>query len=403
MSAVKPRFSRRVALSLLAAPFLAPSLQFARAQEDQVKSEVLLKVDLEAKALPAPPAFMRLVRITLEPGATSPEHTHPGPEFGRIESGVVTITVKGPAKIKQRSAKESDPFDDAEQNKELQLDRGDQIYYPTGTLMTFTNKGKEKASILALVILPAESDHPPLIDYTAATPTADTFEGVTSQILGDAILTTIPSGPSTISINDVSLKPAQSLPGSRNPVLFSVVKGDCSFKVTGGSVQISRTEKPGPQNDTELNKDIELKPGDAMFYPNGLRTTSRGENSGSLELLQVLVEPASSDETLPEDNRGQVKFNQPSSPPAAEEGSSGSTGNFKDGDSVYVNSTDVNLRDSPSTNGGQVTVLIYGQELIIDGDPTDADGFTWWPVHIADSPDITGYVVQDFIQSEPAP
>ena len=46
---------------------------------------------------------------------------------------MVTITVKGPAKIKQRSAKESDPFDDAEQNKELQLDRGDQIYYPTGT------------------------------------------------------------------------------------------------------------------------------------------------------------------------------------------------------------------------------------------------------------------------------
>jgi quercetin dioxygenase-like cupin family protein len=283
MSAVKPRFSRRVALSLLAAPLLSPSLQLARAQEDQIESEVLLKVDLEAKALPAPPAFMRLVRITLEPGATSPEHTHPGPEFGRIESGVVTITVKGPARIKQRSAKESDPFDEAAQNKENQLDRGDQIYYPTGTPMTFTNKGEEKASILALVILPATNDHPPLIDYTAATPTADTFEGVTSQILGDAILTTIPSGPSTITINDVSLKPAQSLPGSRNPVLFSVVKGDCSFKVTGGSVQISRTEKPGPQNDTELDKDIELKPGDAMFFPNGLRTTSRGENSGSLD------------------------------------------------------------------------------------------------------------------------
>jgi quercetin dioxygenase-like cupin family protein len=401
MSAVMPRFTRRVALSLLAAPFLAPSLRLARAQDEEVASDTLLKVDLEAKALPAPPAFMRLVRITLEPGATSPEHTHPGPEFGRIESGVVTITVKGPARIKQRSAKESDPFDEAEQNKENQLDRGDQIYYPAGTPMTFTNKGKEKASILALVVLPATNDHPPLIDYTAATPTADTFEGVTSQILGDAILTTAPSGPATVTINDVALKPAQSLPGSRNPVLYSVVKGDCSFKVTGGSVQISRTEKPGPQNDTELNKDIELKLGDAMFFPNGLRTTSRGENSGSLELLQVLVEPASSDEKLSEENRGQLKFNQPSSPPEETPSSSGTAGNWRDGDSVYVNSSDVNLRDSPSTNGGQVTVLIYGQELIIDGDPTDADGFTWWPVHIADNPDISGYVVQDFIQSDP--
>ena len=100
---------------------------------------------------------MRLVRITLEPGATSPEHTHPGPEFGRIESGVVTVTVKGPAKFKQRSAKEAIRSTTPSRTRRRQLDRGDQIYYPAGTPMTFTNKGKEKASILALVILPAEA------------------------------------------------------------------------------------------------------------------------------------------------------------------------------------------------------------------------------------------------------
>jgi quercetin dioxygenase-like cupin family protein len=400
MSARLPRFSRRTALSLVGAAVLAPSFEPVSAQDaEKIDSELLMRIDLDAKALPAPPAFMRLVRITLAPGATSPEHTHPGPEFGRIESGVVTVTVKGPARIKQRSAKESDPFEDAEQNKEIQLDKGDVIYYPAGTPLTFTNKGKEKATVLALVILPGVNDRPPLIDYTQATPTADTFEGVTSQILGDAIMTTIPSGTSRVTISDITLKAGQSLPGSRNPVLYSVVKGDCSFKVTGGSVQVSRTEKPGPQNDAELDKDIELKRGDAMFFPNGLRTTSRGDNSGALELLQVTVEPTSS-ETLSEANRGQVRFNQPSSPAASDGG--GASGDFSEGDSVYVNSTDVNLRDAPSVDGGQVTVLIYGQELIIDGESTDADGYTWWPVHVADNPDITGYVVSEFIQSEPA-
>ena len=104
---------------------------------------------------------MRLVRITLEPGATSPEHTHPGPEFGRIENGVVTVKVGGPAKFKQRSAKVADPFEDLGQGKETDFDRGDQIYYPAGTGMTFTNKSKDQASLLALVLLPAKADRPP--------------------------------------------------------------------------------------------------------------------------------------------------------------------------------------------------------------------------------------------------
>ena len=152
---------------------------------------------------------------------------------------------------------------------------------------------------------------------------------------------------------------------------------------------------------------MKLRHGDAMFFPNGVRTTSRGENSDDLELLQVIVSPTG-DERLLEDRRGQLKFKQPTTPPPPDQDQQGGTDSgsqssqsWSEGDSVYVNSTDVNLRDSPSINGGVVTVLLYGQEMIIDGEPTDADGIIWWPVHIADDPTLAGYVTQEFIQSDP--
>ena len=220
-------------------------------------------------------------------------------------------------------------------------------------------------------------------------------------------MTTAPSGGSQITIRRVKLSEGQSLPGSRNPVLYSVVDGDCEFSVSAGSVQITHTKTPGPQLDAELDKDMKLRHGDAMFFPNGVRTTSRGENSDDLELLQVIVSPTG-DERLLEDRRGQLKFKQPTTPPPPDQDQQGGTDSgsqssqsWSEGDSVYVNSTDVNLRDSPSINGGLVTVLLYGQEMIIDGEPTDADGIIWWPVHIADDPTLAGYVTQEFIQSDP--
>lgn len=407
MSVALLRRLRPILFFLLAISLLTPAFTPANAQDqEEIDTDLLLSIDLEAGTLPAPPAFIRLVRITLDPGATSPEHTHPGPEFGRIESGLVTVTVKGPAKIKQRSAKEDDPYEDADLDRGIQLDRGDTIYYPAGTPLSFTNEGEEAASLLAVVILPGANERPPLIEYAGTPPSEETFDGVSSEILGDGILTSIPQGPSTITLRRVKLNEGQSLPGTRNPVLYSVVKGDCEFTVTGGSVQITRTREPGPQVATQLDEEFSLDPGDAMFFPNGTRTTSRGENSDDLELLQVIVAP-NSDERLSDENRGRVKFKQPSSPPElddedrAESSDDESSPRWNEGDTVYVNSTDVNLRDSPSIEGALVTTLIYGQAMIIDGGPTDADGFTWWPVHIADSPDIAGFVADEFIQSDP--
>jgi len=393
-----PLFALLLSLSLV-----GPLGQSARAQSDEIDTESLLNVPLEAGALPIAPAFMRLVRITLDPGATSPAHTHPGPELGWVESGVVTVTVKGPASIKQRSSKAKDPFEAIKADDPTTLDKGDQVLYPTGTTISFTNKGTDPADVLALVILPAAADHPDLIDYTDGAPSDDTFTGVASEVLGDAIMTTLPTGPAQVTIDRISLKAGQSLPGSRNPVLFSVESGDCQFTVTDGSVQISRKRDPGPQTDVAYDENIKLRSGDAMFFPNGLRTTSRGEASEELDLLRVVVAPTSSDEKLSEASRGSIKFKEPvaKEDDTSDQGTGDTPTGFAAGAMVYVNSTDVNLRDSPSLNGGQVTVLLYGQQVTIDGDSVDADGVTWWPVHVTDDASLAGYVSAEFLQTDP--
>jgi quercetin dioxygenase-like cupin family protein len=401
------QFCRHLFLALILVALVPLPATIISAQDDEgVDTDSLLEIDLDAGALPAPPAFIRLVRITLDPGATSPEHTHPGPEFGRVESGVVTVKVSGPAKLKQRSAKAEDPFEDVEQGKETNLERGDRIYYPAGTPLTFTNEGEEQAQLLALVILPAEADRPELIDYTGGFPTEDQLQGVNSKILGDGIMTAVPSGKARITIRRVKLSEGQSLPGSRNPVLYSVVEGPCEFTVTGGSVQVSRSRTPGPQLDLELDEEVRLRAGDAVFLPNGIRTTGRGENSDDLELLQVIIAP-NGNERLAGENRGQINFKKPQNPPEPDEedqtdtASAPSSTGWQEGDTVYVNSTDVNLRDSPSINGALVTVLLYGQELTVDGEPTEADGIVWWPVHVTADASLAGYVTQEFIQTEP--
>ena len=395
---------RLVVLTVLLGSLFAGTRQASRAQSDEVKAEDLFSIELKAAALPPAPAFIRLVRISLDPGAVSPEHTHPGPEFGRVESGVVTVTVNGPASIKQRSAKANDPFETAEVDSAIQLDRGDQIYYPTGTALTFRNDGEEVAEVLAVVILPGAASHPPLIDYTGDDPGEEAFNGVTSEILGDGIMTAVPTDTSVVSIQRVKLTEGQSLPGSRNPILYSVESGNCELTVTGGSVQISRKREPGPQTDVAYDEELKLRSGDGMFFPNGLRTTSRGENSADLTLLSVTVSPLSADEKLSEVSRGQIRFKQPDAKAAdqSEPTANDSGDKWAEGDTVYVNSSDVNMRDSASLDGGLVTVLLYGQAMIVDGGPTEADGVIWWPVHIADDESLAGFVSEEFLQTEPA-
>ena len=59
----------------------------------------------------------------------------------------------------------------------------------------------------------------------------------------------------------------------------------------------------------------------------------------------------------------------------------------------------VNVRSEASTTGSAVTAVDSGDTVTITGDPVDADGYTWYPVQLADG--TTGFVVSDFLEMAP--
>src|SRR5680860_832998 len=66
----------------------------ASAQDPATISELF---SYELAEFPTAPVSVRLLRITLQPGASSPMHTHPGPEFDLVESGTLTANIDGTA------------------------------------------------------------------------------------------------------------------------------------------------------------------------------------------------------------------------------------------------------------------------------------------------------------------
>ena len=388
-------------VALLASPMPWPGT--ARAQDDELDTDLLFRVELEAGVLPAAPAFVRLVRISLEPGASSPAHTHPGPEFGRVEAGTLTVQVDGPALVKRLDA---DDFEPAAEGAAFDLERGEQIAYLPGTPMTFRNDGDEAVRILAAVVLPAEEEAGPRITYADGEPDEAALEGLSSQVLGDGVARVLPQNGASIVIERVRLADEQDLPGERNPTLMSVEDGDFAFDLEEGTAQVSRTASPGPQADMAAGDDTSLEERDAVFFPNGLRTANREGQEGGLTYIRMVLAPSADDEQLPEDGQGRISFNQveaeaaePTGDEAAAESGDDEQADGADGSTVYVNSNDVNLRAEPSTGSAIVATYQTGQALTLTGDPVEAEGIRWIPVTNPDD-GASGFISAEFLSRQ---
>src|SRR3954452_19457474 len=120
-------FSLVVSLAVLAA-LVMPLLGTQRVlAQDDAEPTSLFQVTLDDAQLPPAPVFVRLLRITMDPGSSSPNHTHPGPELWLIESGDLTVQVDGPTimlRAKAGSKSEAAPV-----KKEFTLSKGDQITF----------------------------------------------------------------------------------------------------------------------------------------------------------------------------------------------------------------------------------------------------------------------------------
>ena len=67
------------------------------------------------------------------------------------------------------------------------------------------------------------------------------------------------------------------------------------------------------------------------------------------------------------------------------------SGEFSEGDSVYVKADALNVRSQPSLSGQVLDVYLNGETATITGPPVAADGYTWYPVN------HLGYVADAFL------
>jgi hypothetical protein len=415
---------RHLVLSLLliggmVASVIGISREGVLAQDDS-DGEILFTATLEAGQIPVAPAFVRLLRITLAEGASSPLHTHPGPELGLIEQGTLTVEVNGPSSVSTQPVEGTPtPAEVAPTGAEFELEAGDVITYLPQSPMTFRNGGSDPVSILSAVLLPAGNQHPPGVTYLNGQPAADAFEGVSPEILGDGVATVLPPGQSTITVERLQLGPEDPIPAFSESVMLSLESGVLDFTVVGGKVQVSRTATPGPQPDTAPDTDISLSRGDAVFFPLGMREVDRSGMDGDLVLLRMTISSAGDDAvpTPTESGIGEIRVlvtdieETPSAEtPAASPEAGGTPGAGEptataegqptekgEGALVESNSEGVNVRSGPGTGFEVVFQVFIGDQMRITGEGEEADGFLWWPVELADDPSVTGYIADDFI------
>ena len=381
-------------------------------------SESLLAATLQE--LPRPPSFIRMVRIVLQPGASVPVHTHPGPEFGVIEAGTLTVETRGQAVIAQMGPDGKPlPARVTPSDETFPMVVDDQIVYPQSVPFGFINNSREPVQLLAAVILPAGSQRPPGAQWVDGTPGPNAFQGVTSQILGDAIANGWPTGTLAVTIDRLALAPGEAIPARGGPVMLSIERGAFAFQLSAGpSPQVSRGGVLADQNATPGAAYL-LNPGDSVFFPGGMAQVPRQQSDGVLVLLRMSVTgtgtapatppaattptaattaaPAAPQTATAAATAPPQSAETPAPTAPANQTPAADQPRFAPGSAATVAEDGVRLRDAPTTEGGVVAELEQGRELTITGAPVEGDGITWYPVQAVDDPAVAGFVTDEFL------
>lgn len=356
--------------------------------------------------MPVAPSFVRLLRINLEPGAQSPLHFHPGPEMSVIESGVSSVLVEGPTDLLPAGRTKPIP---APEGEEFEMDRGDQVLYPTGSPQSFVNNSEDDNTVLlTAVILPAGSQAPPGQTWVGNPPGPNALAGLSFTVLGDGLASQLPTGRSAVSIERLILEPGESVPASDVPTLLSLEDGRFDFTTVEGETQVSRTATPGPQDPAETDEAFSLATGDAAFFPAGVAEVERPDSDGQVTMLRMTIfeiptgdaaaTPAASPVADGGGDAAVIEITEAEEPtPAPADAAAADDGVLGVGDIVAVNEAEVRLRDAPTVNSNIVTGLDLGAEFTIVDGPVEADGFVWYGVESTVDPSITGWIAGQFI------
>lgn len=413
--------SRRAVATLAAAVVLSGSVALAPALGTAVVAQDAASTPAAAQAtgtqtsalmattineMPAAPLTVRLLRITLQPGASVPMHTHPGPEFDRVESGTLTVRSQGTATVFPSPDAAAEDLTD----NTATLSPNAWILFPATVGMNFANESDQPVNLLSAVVLPVGADAPESITYVDGAPAQNAFDGVSFTVLGDGLITELPAGAADITIDRIILPAGQDLPAAAGPAMYSRVTGDFSFQVERGAVQVSRTANPGLQPDAIPNQQFTLATGDAAFFPAGVEAMSRADATGELVVYRFAIDPASPVTGNPAAIRMESAGTTAtaatpaagqSATPAQMATATAAAGTWQPGTIVHTTSDGVNMRAEPSTNADIVNQLNANIELEVVEGPQDSDGETWYQVRLT-STDSTetwaiGWIAKSFL------
>lgn len=330
--------------------------------------------------LPPAPFTVRILRITLQPGAITPMHTHHGPEIDLVESGEVTIRSLGDAPVTR-----ADGTEEMSTGNELTLTAGDMIHFPAEVGQFFENTGSEPAVMLASVIIPVGPDYVnERITWIDGEPS---LEGVSYQKLGDGLVQETPQQSAEWVMNSVELPAGAEMPELQGVSMITPVQGNLSFSIDSGQVQITRADSNMLQPNAVLGTSVSLGNADAAFFPNGVTATTRDNEEQPLTLIMmdvILAEGAPAEAATLTFNAGDGTI---AGAPAEPEGPV----------LVTTNIDNVNMRDEPSVNGNVVEQLSAGTELeVLDG-PVEADDYVWYQVRVNVEGGSEGWMAADFL------
>ncbi|MGB3328682.1 MAG: SH3 domain-containing protein [Thermomicrobiales bacterium] len=356
--------------------------------------------------MPAAPLTVRLLQITLQPGASVPMHTHPGPELDRVVSGTLTAKSKGTAVVHR--SPDATPEDLADTSAILEKDQW--ILFPATVGMNLANEGQEPLVLLSAVVLPVGADAPESITYVEGTPATDAFTGVSFTVLGDGLISELPTGSADITIDRLAIPAGAELPAAAGPVMYSSISGEFAFAVDRGDAQVSRTASPGLQPNAIPNQDFTLATGDAVFFPAGVDATARTGSSGPLEVYRLEIAPAqamtgspaaitaSTAATVSTPVAGATTTPAATSTAATP---TAATGVWQPGTIVHTTTDGVNMRAEPSTSADIVNQLNANIELEVVEGPQDSDGETWYQVRLTSTDSqgdwAIGWVAKSFL------
>lgn len=346
-------------------------------QEPTVTNLLTAQVD----ELPPAPFTVRMLRITLQPGAITPMHSHHGTEIDMVETGEVTIRSLGEAPVTR-----ADGTEEMSTGDELTLTEGDMIHFPSEVGQFFENTGDEPAVMLSAVMIPVGPDYVnERITWIDGEPN---LEGVSYQKLGDGLVQDMPQQSGEWVINLVELPAGAEMPALQGVSMITPVAGNLSFSIDSGAVQITRADSNMLQPNSVLGTSVSLDDADAAFFPNGVTATARDGEDQPLTLLMMDVvlsegapEEAASLTFIEGDGTIAGEDPEPEAPQI-----------------VTTNAGAVNMRAEPSVNGEVVDQLDEGIELeVLDG-PVDAEEYVWYQVRVNTEGGSEGWMAVDFLE-----